>query len=453
MVFEQLKTIILNAGVVGAGGAGFPTQVKLSEKIDTFIVNAVECEPLIKADYFILKKHMSTLLSGIAEIKRSVNAKTAILGIKEHNAGLLSLKDGQILDEGVIVKTVRNIYPAGDEVILVYETTGRVIRSGTIPLTAGVMVMNAETVYNVAQAIEGKPVTDKFLTVAGHDIGNTTLNAPIGTPAMDILKACGLKSLEGMRVIDGGPMMGKLIDPHTYHINKMTKGLLVLPENHRVITSKQVNINAMTRRAPATCCQCRMCTDLCSRWLLGYDLEPHKIVRAVSNQDISKENLFLSAQICSGCGLCEMVACCQGISPKMVYTHIKQNMAANQLKYTSPDESPVPPQLREYRQVSSGRLIERIGFSAYAKEEAKWMDTPVVPQSVVLGMKQHLGIPAKAIVKPNEKVQKGMTVGCIDNGKLGANIHASVSGTVSFLEDGSIVIRTGGSYDKNNWDR
>ncbi|HOX24073.1 MAG TPA: SLBB domain-containing protein, partial [Elusimicrobiales bacterium] len=180
-----------NAGVVGAGGAGFPTYVKASSNAETAIVNAAECEPLLHKDLELLYRHTDKMLDGLELLMSSVGAAKGIIGIKrKHGAALKTVEAAAAKRRGVSVCPLDDFYPAGDEYCLVYETTRRVIPPGGLPLDAGAVVCNVETLFNAAQA-EQKPVTEKYLTVTGEVNTPVTLKLPVGTLFSEAIRLAG----------------------------------------------------------------------------------------------------------------------------------------------------------------------------------------------------------------------------------------------------------------------
>ena len=165
-------------------------------------------------------------------------------------------------------------------------------------------------------------------------------------------------------MIDGGPAMGPIINPDTAVITKTTKGLLILPKTIPAITSKLATNRTVNTHATANCCQCRLCTDMCPRALIGYPLEPHKIVRNSIQMMEQYPEQFTEAATCSGCGVCELTACCQGISPRGVYQQVKGILAKNKLRYQHKGELKADPD-REYRMLPSERFKQRIGVAKY----------------------------------------------------------------------------------------
>ena len=141
----ELKRLMKDAGIVGAGGAGFPSYAKLAEGADTLLVNGAECEPLLYTDYFLLKRELTLVLSGINAVLDNTTIPRAVLAIKAHTAKRLSFSDGEALDDRIKVKVLPDVYPIGDEVSLIYEALGRLVNPASLPITVGVIVYNVET--------------------------------------------------------------------------------------------------------------------------------------------------------------------------------------------------------------------------------------------------------------------------------------------------------------------
>ncbi len=201
---------VFEAGVVGAGGAGFPTHVKLAGKADTVVINAAECEPLLHKDKEVLRAYVDNVLEGLAIGMRLVGATRGVVGIKEKYGDVIDLLRSKI-SRNMDVAPLRDAYPAGDEFILVYDVLGRVIPPGGIPLAVGAVVMNVETAMNVADAAQ-HPVTEKYLTVGGAVAEPVTLRVPVGVTLAQCVAAAGGPTIADANYIVGGVMMGYLED-------------------------------------------------------------------------------------------------------------------------------------------------------------------------------------------------------------------------------------------------
>ncbi|MBQ3226337.1 MAG: SLBB domain-containing protein, partial [Clostridia bacterium] len=270
MNLTELIPILKQNGIVGAGGAGFPTYVKLDKKADTLILNCAECEPLLKLHRQVLEKYAYEIVGTLEMIADAVEAKEVIIGIKPSykkavaavEAVLSSMKKTKI---GLLPE----VYPAGDEVILIYETTGRVVPPGNIPISVGVTVFNVETILNIYNAIhKDEPVISKYITVTGEVKNPVTLKVPLGITMQEVVDLAGGATVEEPVLINGGPMTGMITNPFD-PVTKTTNAILVMPKDHYIVSKRTSKISIDINRAMSVCCQCRLCTDLCSRNLLG----------------------------------------------------------------------------------------------------------------------------------------------------------------------------------------
>ena len=425
------------AGIVGAGGAGFPSYAKLADGADTLVINGAECEPLLYTDYVLLKKEMPMVLAGIAATLEYAHIPHALLCVKDHTAKKLKLADGARLADRITLKILPDVYPMGDEISLIYQALGRVVKPGNLPITSGVIVFNVETMYNVALALKKKEnLTMKWLTIGGNVAEPIVVKVPIGTPIADLFEQNSIVVPEDHTVLDGGPSMGKIIDPENGVVTKTTKGLLILPNLSPAIESKYLDGKKSIARAETACCQCTRCTDMCPRNLLGYPLEPHKMVRTAKGVATVMPEMVLSATLCCGCGICETLACCQGISPKAVINEYKVLLAKNKMRFVARNEVEVSPE-REYRMVPSERWANVLGIAKFDKV-AKYIGEQDYNHVEIL-LRQHIGAPSVAIVEDGDFVQKGDKIAEAADG-LSLPQYASISGRVTVFEGEKIVI-------------
>ena len=441
MDLQELQKIVCDAGIVGAGGAGFPTHVKFSDKVKQIVVNAAECEPLMMVDHHILEHHLQALVDTLNILIDSMGADEAIIGIKGKNMHLLDTKILASLEgTKVKVKEIPDIYPAGDEVVLTYETTGKIIPEGSIPVMVGVMVINVETVYNIHKALGGVPVTEKYITIGGDTKEDITVKAPVGMKISELLSVCGYGDLDGKAVVNGGPMMGKLVDLENDTVTKTTKGLLIFPETHSIIQRKRMPMSMTLKRASAACCNCHMCSDVCPRNLLGYDINVHKTLRAASHSEVQDTEAFLQSALCCGCGVCTVIGCQQMLDPQKISMEVKGLLGRHGLKRKN-NKAPekVRPE-RSSRLVSSSLLIDRLGIRKYVKPSVERRYIDFDPDTVYIELKQHVGAPAAALVKKGDKVSAGDVIAKTPDGSLGTTMHASINGTVSEVNDRFIII-------------
>ncbi len=442
MNLAELQKIVYDAGIVGAGGAGFPTHRKFSDKVKQIIVNAAECEPLMMVDHHILEHHLQALIDTLNLLIDTLGADEAIIGIKGKNMHLLDEKIvASLKGTRVSIHEIPDIYPAGDEVVLTYETTGKIIPEGAIPVMVGVMVINVETVYNIHRIVtRGEPVTDKYITIGGDVPKDITVKAPVGIKIKELLETAGYGDLDGKAVINGGPMMGKLVDIENDVVTKTTKGLLIFPVTHSIIQRKKMPMSMTLKRASAACCNCTMCSDLCPRQLLGYDLHVHKTLRAASHSEVMNTESFLQSALCCGCGVCTVVACQQMLDPQAISMEVKGELGKQGLRRQN-NKAPekVRPE-RAGRLVSSQTLIDKLGIRKYVKDSVTRDYMKFDPKTVYIELKQHVGKPASATVKAGDKVKVGDVVAATAYEDLGTTMHASINGTVKAVTDRFVII-------------
>ncbi len=435
----NLKEIMKEAGIVGAGGAGFPSYAKLADGADTLVINGAECEPLLYTDYILLQKELPMVLEGIKSVLEYAGIPRALLCVKEHTAKRLRLNDGAKLADKIFLKSLPDVYPMGDEISMIYQATGRVVRPGNLPITAGVIVYNVETMYNVALACKkGEPVTKKWVTIAGDIPEAIVVKVPIGTPIGELLERNGVVVPEGYTLLDGGPSMGKVINPDSAVVTKTTKSLLILPDSCEAVRTKYIDGDKSVARAETACCQCTRCTDMCPRALLGYPLEPHKMVRTAKSAVSVLPQMVLTATLCCGCGVCESLACSQGISPKAVINEYKALLGKNKLRYVGKEEVS-PAEEREYRMVPSERWASVLGIAKFDKV-GKYIGEQAEFSKVEILLRQHIGAPSVAIVTDGQQVVAGEKIADSAEG-LSLPQYASISGRVSVYGDKIIIER------------
>lgn len=440
MDVKTLGKLIQEHGVVGAGGAGFPTYVKIDERADIILMNCAECEPLLKLHRQLLSKYAFEIIKTFQAIADTVNASQAIIGIKkEYKETVQALK--QYIGEfpKVSLKLLDGVYPMGDEIVLIYEAVGKVVRPGGLPIEEGVAVFNVETVYNIYQAIEKKnPVIDKVVSVVGEVSRPATVRVPLGAAIEDTAALAGDITTKEAVYLIGGPMMGAIKDGKQ-PITKTTNAILVLPKDHILIRKKNRNPSMDLKRAASICCQCEMCSDLCPRNALGHPAWPHKFMRAASNKDFQNTHVFINTLFCCSCGLCEMYSCPQSLSPQTLMSEYKEGLRKAGVQVPK-DRQPDPVKAsREYRKVPEDRLKARLGLTDYDK--AAPLDERIVSiNRVKILLGQHIGAPAESIINTGDMVKTGQMI-AKPAGGLSVAIHASISGKVIETNESYIMIQ------------
>ena len=431
---------VRDAGIVGAGGAGFPTHIKLDTQAEYLIANGAECEPLLRSDRRIMEKKAKDIVRAMIAAAEHTGATKLVIATKSHYEEAVAALKKAVDGTKIKLHLMKGSYPSGDEQTLVYDITGRVVPTGGLPLDVKTVVSNVATLVNIAGALNGKPVTDKIITVSGAVKNPVTLEVPIGTPIGALIEAAGGFKSGGpgdYEVLLGGPLMGtpalSLEDP----VTKTTGGILPLPKGHKLLLYKHVDLNKQAKLAKAVCCQCSICTQLCPRAALGLGVSPHKAMRALSSEKGKLLGNVNSLFSCCDCGICSYYACNFGLSPHAVMGAFKKGLMRDGVKPKKEKACQVDAGL-DMKKVPLKRLMSRLSLVQYD------MDAPFLPFNVKITefrvpLKMHIGVPCTAAVKKGAEVKKGMVIG-VPNG-LGALIHAPVNGKVTDVTPDMVIIR------------
>ncbi|WP_342325512.1 4Fe-4S dicluster domain-containing protein [Kosakonia sp. BYX6] len=437
---EIIRQRVRDAGVVGAGGAGFPTHVKLQAQVEIFLVNAAECEPMLKVDQQLMPQQPARLVRGVLYGMQATGAREGIIALKEKYHAAIAALTPQ-LPANIRLHILPDVYPSGDEVITIWLATGRRVPPAALPLSVGVVVNNVQTVLNIARAVEQQyPVTRRTLTVNGAVRQPLTVTVPLGMALHDVLALAGGATVDEPGFINGGPMMGALLPSLDVPVTKTTGGLLVLPKSHPLIQRRQQDDRTVLSIARTVCEQCRLCTDLCPRHLIGHELSPHLLVRAVNYKEVASPQTILSALTCSECNVCESVACPVGISPMRVNRLLKSELRQHGARYEGPLRE--ADEMARYRLIPVKRLISKLALSDWY-QDAPLTELNVEPAQVCLPLRQHIGAAAVPCVYEGDVVTRGQCIATIPDGALGAPIHASIDGTVSAVTEQTITVVRG----------
>lgn len=437
----QILSKIKEAGVVGAGGAGLPTHVKADANVDTVLINGASCEPLLMSDPYLMEAETTTMLRGLKVMMDCTGASKGIVCLKgKHKKALQAVREAiaKDSDKGFEYFELRDFYPAGDEHVLVHEVLGRTVPERGLPLQVGAVVSNVESLFNMALAMDGTPVTDRYLTITGEIAKDMVIKAPVGTKVADLLAFAGGATIKDYKVVDGGPMMGRVLPSTDVAITKTTSGLIVLPPEHTVVAGKIMDPARVRRITNTICCQCTRCTDLCPRNLLGHSLHPHKLMRVMTNMELSSP-VAKEALLCSECGLCEKFSCPMMVSPREVNAQIKKILMKEGVRWENSGKELQTNLFRENRYVSTARLIQRLNLGKYDTHPGYVGE--YTPGEVSIALSQHIGAPAICTVKAGDKVKRGDLIGEIPEKAMGARVHASINGTVVEVANGSVSIK------------
>ena len=429
-------------GVVGCGGAGFPTHVKLSASADTVVINAAECEPLLHKDKELLLHRTTQFVSGLQIAMQLVGASHGVVGIKKKYGDVINAVRSQLFAD-MSVTPLDDAYPSGDEFVLVYETLRRIIPPGQIPLTVGAVVMNVETVFNVAAAASNVPVTEKWLTVGGDVAHPVTVRVPIGAPLSACLPASGGATIANPRYVIGGVMMGYLEQDLSKPVTKTTGGIIVLPEDHFIVRRKSWDWQKTVRVGKSACDQCSYCTELCPRNLLGHPIEPHRAMRSLGF-NLSKTADVPGTQFCCECNLCSYVSCPEGLDPRGVCAENKRRILTDGPRWNNAPFRENRPSLQmPNRKTPTHRLMQKTGLLRFDNHGPLHDELVDVPRVEIL-LRQHIGATCVPIVNVGDSVTLGQPIAVrpVKDNKpaLGADLHASIPGMITAINDTAIVI-------------
>jgi len=444
---------IKNAGIVGAGGAGFPTHVKMNAKVDTILINGAECEPLLCKDKQMMKNFPLDIVGGLLMAMEHTGAAKGIIALKRKNteaiAEFKNIISQKKMENRMEVFILGDYYPSGDEVVMVYDVLGRVVPPGGIPLHVGCVVSNVETFYNIFHAVaSGRPVTDKYLTIAGEVEHPITLKVPIGTRISDILKYAGKVLVDDPVYMSGGAMMSEVVFDRHAPVTKTSSGYIVLSKGHRHVQRKTQGQGQFRRVGKSACDQCSYCTEFCPRYLLGHPVEPHRVMRSLLMSGSGDPLVTKWAGACVECGLCGFYSCPEELLPNFMCAQAKRDAAAQAMaapaaaqaiKFEIKKDGLKAHPMAKFRKVPLKKLIARIGLDGY-NDHADLSAIEVTPSMVIIKLRQHIGVPAIPAVAVGGHVRKGDMIANVPEGKLGAAVHASIDGVVTAINQDSIVI-------------
>ena len=290
---EDFISAVKESGIVGLGGAGFPTAVKLNvESVDEIVINGAECEPYITSDTRTMLDRGEDIAFGIELLQKWMSPKQIIFGIEKNKPVCIANVSAICKPfENVSVKSLKSIYPQGGEKVLIYHTTKKVVPEGKLPIDVGVIVINCTTLAEIAKFVRtGMPLVKKCITVDGSAVaGPKNIIAPIGTRICDIIEFCGGLKAPAKKIILGGPMMGWAVESPEMPVMKNTNAVLFFDEKDAEIPPE------------SACIKCGSCANVCP-----FGLDPKAFVQALRAGD-DEALVALKANICMECGCCAYV--------------------------------------------------------------------------------------------------------------------------------------------------
>lgn len=309
---EEIVKKVFESGIVGLGGATFPTHVKLSipkgKKADILIINGVECEPYLTSDHRLMLEKGEEILIGTKILMKALEVKKAIIGIENNKPGAIEYITSLAVNyQGISVQSLKVKYPQGGEKQLIKACIKREVPSGGLPIDVGAVVHNVGTTFAVYEAVQkNKPLIDRIVTLTGKSLMNpANFKVRIGTPVSQLVDALGGLPKDTGKIISGGPMMGKALNTLDVPVVKGTSGILLFPEKE----SK--------RKIPSTCIRCAKCITVCP---MG--LEPY-LIYAQSKNEMFDDVENSDALDCIECGSCSYE--CPGHLPLLDYIRLGKN--------------------------------------------------------------------------------------------------------------------------------
>ncbi len=290
---DQIRERVAEAGIVGQGGAAFPTSVKLSppkdKKIDYVILNGCECEPYLTRDYRFMIEQPDAVISGLKLIMKALGVDSGVIGIESNKPEAIRiLTEALKVEKNISVVSLKTKYPQGAEKMLIKAVTGREVPPGKLPMDVGAVIQNIGTAIAISDAvIKGEPLTTAALTVTGGGIKNPkNLIIPVGTAIKDVIEYCGGLKDNAVKIIVGGPMMGVAQYDLSAPVMKATSGILIL-------SKEEVHENEET-----PCLKCGQCVDVCP-----LNLMPTRLAR-YSQLGRYEDAEQLGITVCMECGTC-----------------------------------------------------------------------------------------------------------------------------------------------------
>ena len=303
---EDILKRVLDFGIVGLGGATFPSHVKLNVKkensIEYLLINGVECEPYLTADHRLMLEKAEEIIVGIQILMHALNIPNAIIGIENNKKNAIELlKKASEKDENIKVAALQVKYPQGGEKQLIKAILKREVPKNGLPMDVGVIVHNVGTIFAIYEAVQyDKPLIERVVTVTGKKLTNpSNFWVKIGTPIKDLVEEVGGLPDGTRKLVNGGPMMGKAIKNTDIPVTKGTSGILIIPEDEA------------SRRSRKNCIRCGECVFVCP---MG--LEPHLLMN-LTEKGFYERSLDEDIMTCIECGSCSYV--CPSHRPLLDY--------------------------------------------------------------------------------------------------------------------------------------
>lgn len=441
---NQIMALVREAGVIGAAGMGYPTYAKLQCEAHTVIINGSECEPLLYTDKTLLRDRTVDVVDGLIQAMIASGAKRGVVALNAADIeGVARVEKELVQTPGLSLHLLGDYYPAGDEFNLVYEVTGKLVPEGGTPLDIGVLVLNVTTARQISQAVNGIAATERTVTIAGEVREPKVVTVPIGTRYSELIAMAGGPSVPGAIVLEGGPMMGRIVTDLEQGLAKSVGALVLLPPQHLVVRMKKKSVSEIVKQSKASSGQRMQSTDLCPRHLLGHDINPDRAMVALDYGRAEPSAAITAAYLCSDCGICELIGDESSFSsPRKIYQEYKSRLlragVANPHRRT---DIRAHSQF-ENRKLAAATLIKKLDIGSYVTKPTVLSGKPVV-NLVRVPLGRHVGAPAQAMVHTGQSVRRGDVIAASPEGFLGTIYHAPIHGKVTHIDETNIEV-TGG---------
>jgi Na+-translocating ferredoxin:NAD+ oxidoreductase subunit C len=356
---EELIQRIGDAGIVGLGGAGFPTAAKLrfarQAKVHTLVINGGECEPYLTCDDLTMQTYSAEIISGIKILMKASGAHTAIVGIEDNKVEAFEkMEMAANQEDDILIKMVPSVYPMGSEKHMIKTLTGQAVPPGGLSTQIGILVNNIATARAAYHAVRFQhPLTTRIVTVSGKGVeAPRNVEVPIGTPVNEVIAHCGGLSEDTERLIFGGPMMGQVVSSPQVPIDKTVGGILALTADEMVAESKHQE-----------CIRCGQCVRACPMGLMPFQIAAQTRISEFKKAD------DLGVQSCLSCGACSYV-CPSHIPLVQFFMHAKGVINANNLKEKKSAQAKTLTEARKLR-LEQDAEAKRLAKEQKAKRPAK----------------------------------------------------------------------------------
>lgn len=438
----------IRAAGVACENGNFPVVLEPEDAVEFLICNAVSAEPLVESASCLSAMQPERVVAALAAIAARVGAKRTVIAVRSDDGPAVQALAKAIAVSHAPVELFETdpYYPANDELVLIQRITGRIVAERGIPADAGCAVTGVQQALDILSALEGAPVTDRYITVTGAVKRQLLLKVPIGSRLSACAAEAGPIPADGCLLV-GGPMRGKLLtSPAAVNaavVSRSTENLIVLPRDHPLVVRGKQSLETIFARAVSTCGQCRLCTENCPRYGLGHTIRPDRIIqnlkrgeKGLDPDEFSED--FGDAVNCCFCGVCDAV-CPVGLQPRRINAYFRGGIVKRDILVPRERQ----PELRQtpgIRGIETGRLTQMLGLGDYGGSHSyTYRELSSDEASIAFARK-----PGRNMVlhhSPGDHVEKGELLA---SDGIDFCIHASIGGTLVKIDANGAQIKAQG---------